>query len=241
MTTTSDMGLPPATQDITNATNLIRCLGFKDDNPSMGSKEEIAGAYLVSYAQESNRVAAGLMSLVCRGWDELSGDLSHGQHYRVNWISGQPAGNIKGRLDTSTANQACPMWQPSSASDPVPEPTLPPACEVAYQLLETVPQCAVVQEYYGGFGGRSPDGNAIRSANRLVAAIQERAVEFEVYFDDSDGALGFMARLQSGLLLLAEQSVDGVLSGGVYDDLEAGGEQKEFFTDATVDQFFSLL
>ena len=77
-------------------------------------------------------------------------------------------------------------------------------------------------------------------ANRIVRTAKEQNLEYEMYVDDTDGALGFMLRLNNGLLLLAELSVHGVLSGGTYDNSDSGGKQVEFIDNATVNQMLEL-
>ena len=116
----------------------------------------------------------------------------------------------------------------------------PPYSEVANDLLETVPWGREVIGFSAGFESKRPSPETIRVANQIVRSAKEQTLEHEMYVDDTDGALGFMLRLNNGLLLLAELSVDGVLSGGTYDDSDSGGKQVEFIDNATVNQMLEL-
>ena len=55
-----------------------------------------------------------------------------------------------------------------------------------------------------GFEGKRPSSETIRVANQIVRTAKEQTLEYEMYVHDTDGALGFMLRLNNGLLLLAE-------------------------------------
>lgn len=91
-----------------------------------------------------------------------------------------------------------------------------------------------------GFEGKRPSSETIHVANQIVRAAKEQTLEHEMHLDDTDGALKFMLRLNNDLLMLAELSVDGVLSGGTYDDSDSGGKQVEFIDNATVNQMLEL-
>ena len=106
-------------------------------------------------------------------------------------------------------------------------------------LIQNIPWSDEVKEFARGFQGNTPSGDTVRIANQVYNAAKSQAVEYEFYVDDSDGALGIMLRLRNGLLLLAELSVGGTLSGGTYDDDE--GARIQFLPNATVEQMVSLL
>lgn len=117
----------------------------------------------------------------------------------------------------------------------------PTDSEVVEELLTTVPWGDEVREFYAGFEGKCPSPETVSIANQLVWTAKQRAAESDIYVDDTDGALGLMLRLDDGLLLLAELSLDGVLSGGTYDDGNGEGKQVEFIANATVGQMLDLL
>ena len=98
-----------------------------------------------------------------------------------------------------------------------------------------------ITRFGSGLAGRRPDPRTTQAANQLAQAAVELTLEHEAYLDDADGTLGFMLRLNNGLLLLAELSADGVLSGGTYHDREGGGRQVEFIGNASVNQMLELL
>ena len=108
-------------------------------------------------------------------------------------------------------------------------------------MLATVPWGDEVREFSAGCEGRYPSPEAVRIGNQIVWAAKQHAVESDIYVDDTDGALGLMLRLDNGLLLLAELSLDGVLSGGTYDDGDGEGKQVKFIANATVSQMLDLL
>ncbi len=109
---------------------------------------------------------------------------------------------------------------------------------VAPPPTPTIDLSEEVQEFSRGFRGVAPSDDTVRMAGRIVdaARIQELVAEF--YVDDSDGSFGIMLRLPNRLLLLAELSIDGTLSGGTYNDVE--GTQVEFLAKTTVEQITSL-
>ncbi len=80
-----------------------------------------------------------------------------------------------------------------------------------------------------------------RVANQIVRAAEAQKLEYEIHPDDADGTTGFMLRLGNGLLLLAELSAGGVLSGGAYDDRGTEGKQVQFIHNATVSQMLELI
>ena len=90
-----------------------------------------------------------------------------------------------------------------------------------------------------GFEGKRPSPRTVHLATPMVRAARGQALEREFYVDDTDGALGVMIRLKNGLLMLAELSVDGTLSGSTYND--SPGRQVEFFDNATPDTVLALL
>ena len=104
--------------------------------------------------------------------------------------------------------------------------------------VDSVPCSDEVKEFAAGFGRNKPTDSTVRMANRVFREATKLAVEYDFYVDDSDGAFGVMLRLQNGVLLLAELSVDGILSGGTYNEEE--GSQIEFLSNATVEQMVNL-
>ena len=120
------------------------------------------------------------------------------------------------------------------------ETALLPPSDVAARLLETVAWDDVVKAFSQGFNGGMPSPDTLRMANQLIKAATKGTIESEFYVDDSDGALGFMLRLNNGLLLMAELSVTGMLSGGTYDDSDSGGKQVKFIDNVTVNQMLEL-
>ena len=131
-------------------------------------------------------------------------------------------------------------WLSSNHPNRSQETGLPPACDLAGRLIETVAWYDEVKTFSQGFKGEIPSGDTVRMGNQIVKAAIKQTVESEFYVDDSDGALGFMLRLKNGLLLLAELSIDGTLSGGTYDDNKEAGTQIEFLPNATVEQMANL-
>ena len=148
-------------------------------------------------------------------------------------VSGVPTHTTISDLQTEAHLAAEPLFPKST-----PKPT---DSEVVEELLTTVPWGDEVREFSAGFDGKYPSPGTVHTANQLVWAARQRAAESDIYVDDTDGALGFMLRLDDGLLLLAELSLDGVLSGGTYDDGSGGGKQVEFIANATVSQMLDLL
>ena len=59
-----------------------------------------------------------------------------------------------------------------------------------------------ITRFGSGPAGRRPDSRTTQAANQLARAAVELTLEHEAYLDDADGTLGFMLRLNNGLLLL---------------------------------------
>ena len=97
-----------------------------------------------------------------------------------------------------------------------------------------------VSQFANGLHGKTPTEETIRTANRIFRAATQLSAEYDFYIDETEGSLGFMARLQSGLLLLAELSLDGTLSGGTYIDNEEETREVKFLPKATVEEMVSL-
>ena len=153
------------------------------------------------------------------------------QHHLSDMMTSASSPASTDVLPTETYTRVTPISKVSAS---------PPYSEVANDLLETIPWGREVIGFSAGFEGMPPSSETIRVANQIVRAAKEQTLEYEMYVDDTDGALGFMLRLNNGLLLLAELSVDGVLSGGTYDDSDSGGKQVEFIDNATVNQMLEL-
>ena len=162
------------------------------------------------------------------GPPDMAGEV---QHHLSDMMTSASFPASKDVLPTETYSRGTPIPKVSAS---------PPYSEVANDLLETVPWGREVIGFSAGFEGKSPSSETIRVANQIVRVAKEQTLEYEMYVDDTDGALGFMLRLNNGLLLLAELSVDGVLSGGTYDDSDSGGKQVEFIDNATVNQMLEL-
>ena len=116
----------------------------------------------------------------------------------------------------------------------------PSVSSVAEQLIEGMPCSEEVSEFANGLHGRTPTEETIRTANEIFRAATQLSAEYDFYIDEMEGSLGFMARLESGLLLLAELSLDGTLSGGTYVDNEEEAREVNFLSNATVEEMVSL-
>ena len=114
------------------------------------------------------------------------------------------------------------------------------ASSVAEQLIEGMPCSEEVAEFAKGLYGRTPTEDTIRTANMVFKAATQVSAEYDFYIDEAEGSLGFMLRLNNGLLLLAELSPDGVLSGGTYVDKEDEAREVKFLPNATVEEMIDL-
>jgi hypothetical protein len=117
---------------------------------------------------------------------------------------------------------------------------LPPASAVADHLIGAMPCSEEVAEFARGLYGKTPTEETIRTANTIFKEATGRTEEYDFYVDESEGAMGFMLRLKNGLLLLAELSTDGRLSGGTYVDSEDEAREVEFLPNATVEEMTNL-
>ena len=117
---------------------------------------------------------------------------------------------------------------------------LPSVSAVADHLIGAVPCSEEVAEFARGLFGKTPTEEAIRAANTIFKEATGRTEQYDFYVDDSQGSLGFMLRLNSGLLLLAELSPEGTLSGGTYVDNEDESREVIFLPDATVSEMLDL-
>ena len=79
-------------------------------------------------------------------------------------------------------------------------------------------QEAIVQAFARGIEGQTPDLEARKAARMIVNAafLNARAKEFET--DAEKGTLSFELRLESGLLVVGELTLDGRIEANVYDD-----------------------
>lgn len=116
----------------------------------------------------------------------------------------------------------------------------PSVPSVAEQLIEGMPCSEEVAEFAKGLYGRTPTEETIRTANKFFKSAIQRSAEYDFYIDEAEGSLGFMLRLNNGLLLLAELSPEGVLSGGTYVDKEDEAREVEFLPNATVEEMMDL-
>ena len=85
---------------------------------------------------------------------------------------------------------------------------------------------AVVQQFASGFRGEQPLPSVIEAAVQIVTtgSAETYAPEFTV---DVDGALSIDLRLDNGLRMLAELTIDGSLDAGFYDDRSDDGRVQE--------------
>ena len=104
--------------------------------------------------------------------------------------------------------------------------------------LNLYPQ--VVKAFSQGINEETPSPHTLQTANQIIKASTEETVEFDFYVDDSDGALGFMLRLKNALIMLAELSTQGKLSGGTYTDDKDKARQVNFLNNVTVNQLTAL-
>ena len=84
----------------------------------------------------------------------------------------------------------------------------------------------VVQQFASGFRGKQPLPSVIEAAVQIVTtgSAETDAPEFTV---DVDGALSIDLRLDNGLRMLAELTIDGSLDAGFYDDRGDDGRVQE--------------
>ena len=84
----------------------------------------------------------------------------------------------------------------------------------------------VVQQFASGFRGEQPSPSVIEAAVQLftTGSAETDAPEFTV---DVDGALSIDLRLNNGLRMLAELTIDGSLDAGFYDDRSDDGRVQE--------------
>lgn len=75
-----------------------------------------------------------------------------------------------------------------------------------------------LQSFSRGFEGVYPSSDTINAARIIVEAAEEKTLQREIEFDDSDGALAFELRLTNGYLVIGELSIEGELHVDVFDD-----------------------
>lgn len=99
----------------------------------------------------------------------------------------------------------------------------------------------VVVEFAAGVEGVVPSPEVVAMAGRLAQAVVDYTGELAALVVDVDGALSIDLRLNDGLLLLAELSVDGYFDASVYDDKTGKAVRELRLPRATEAQFLDLL
>lgn len=97
--------------------------------------------------------------------------------------------------------------------------TLPPQDQERQQYKEGPSSThPALQSFSRGFEGVYPSSDTVNAARIIVEAAEEKTLQREIEFDDSDGALAFELRLTNGYLVIGELSIEGELHVDVFDD-----------------------
>lgn len=99
----------------------------------------------------------------------------------------------------------------------------------------------MVTEFQKGFQGRTPTQDTIIKAFRIFKATARQESEKDFYVDEHTGALAFMIRLQSGLLLLGELPQDSALSAATYPDGKDQTREVRFLSNASAEDIIKLI
>ena len=76
----------------------------------------------------------------------------------------------------------------------------------------------VVEAFTKGHAGIRPKGSTLEAAIKIVEAANEKVSAKEIEVDNRDGSLSFELRLTSGLLVIGELSLDGIIRANIYND-----------------------
>ena len=75
-----------------------------------------------------------------------------------------------------------------------------------------------VESFSKGFAGVYPSDDTLETATMIVEAATRMVYKREIDVDETDGALSFQLRLETGYLVISELSVEGNLHANVYND-----------------------
>ena len=105
----------------------------------------------------------------------------------------------------------------------------------------------IVKLFAQGLLGKTPTPDAVETARAIVQMASQKAVAKEVEFDEDDGFLSFELRLESGLLVVGELTLEGNLEANVYNDQNPDAEASimdiwlQHLPNATKEDLFGLV